>query len=298
MDATTVLDAMSSERLSRSRRLESLLRLVARIGQPSTRAEATHRLCEAARVLAGSAAAAVFLLDGVLARVAVSGFALLPPDGLPGSLEPDELARLAAWADRAGLAPLEVAPLRLDDGEHLLGALVLFGGAVEPLADDDLAVLGRTAACVIEQARTVDDLRRAYETQERTQDQVVRSERLRVVGEMALGIAHDFNNVLNAVLGQVGVLELLSTARPELSAPIDRLKHVALEGAATVSRLQDFSRQRRDQEFAEVDLGELCRSAALMARERGFASRVVIDERIEREVRVAGNREELREVLD
>jgi signal transduction histidine kinase/CheY-like chemotaxis protein len=287
---------MSRDRLSRSRRLEGIARLIPSLGQPASRAEAATRLCDAVRSLLGASASALFLNEGVLTRVAHSGFALLPPDGLPASLEPPELERLRAWAAGTGLSPLEVAPLRLDD--QALGALVLCGGAVEPLTDEQLQLLGRTAAYVIEQARTVDDLRRAYDSQERTQDQVVRSERLRVLGEVALGIAHDFNNVLNAMLGQVGVLELLAASRPELSAPIERLKRVALEGAATVSRLQDFSRQRRDQEFAELDLSALCHDAVVMARERGFSTRVGFDERIEAEVRVAGAPSELRDVLE
>src|SRR5205085_1018365 len=100
-------------------------------------------------------------------RAAMSGFALVPPEGLPASLEPRELDALVAWGGRSGLHPVEVAPLRLDD--QPLGALVLFGGHVEPFAESDLVLLGGVAAYALEQARTVDELRRAYETQERTQ---------------------------------------------------------------------------------------------------------------------------------
>jgi signal transduction histidine kinase/CheY-like chemotaxis protein len=288
---------MSSERIRRERRLEGIARIVPHIGQrrPNNRAEAAARLCEAVRELTGAAAAALFLDDGVLARAAACGFTLLPPDGLPNSLDGAELDKLIAWGSRRGLAPVELAPLRFE--EQVLGVLALFGGPVEPLTGDDLAVLGGSAAYVLEQARTLDEQRRALETQERIQDQVVRTERLRVLGEVALGIAHDFNNVLNAMLVQVGVLELLAKEQPSLAAPIEHLKHVALDGASTVSRLQDFSRQRRDQEFAELDLTDLCRSASVMVRERVCAP-LQVEERLEAAVLVAGNARELREAID
>jgi signal transduction histidine kinase len=284
-----------SSRLPRSERVAGIARLVPRIGQPAGRAEAAVRVCDAARELLGASAAALFIDEGVVSRAAASGFALLPPDGLPASLEPAELETLARWGAHGGLAPVEIALLCLEG--QVLGALVLFGGDVEPLGGADLALLGSVVACALEQARTVDDLRRAYETQERTQEQVVRTERLRVLGEMALGIAHAFNNVLNAMLGQVGVLELLADGHRDLAEAIARIKHVALDGAATVSRLQDFSRQRRDQEFAELDLSELARTAMRALGERG-GRELVLDERLEPRVLVAGNAAELRDVLD
>ena len=283
-----------SELVTREARIDGFARLVPSVGLAATRPEAASRLCESVRALTGAAAAALFLDEGVLYRAAASGFDGPLPEALRAASSPDESESLRRWSAATGHGRIEIAPVEID--EHRIGLLVLFGGNVEPLLGDDLRLLGSISAHILENARTIEELRRAYETQDRTQDQVVRTERLRVVGEMALGIAHDFNNVLNAVLGQVGVLELLSDGQPALGSPIERLKQVALDGARTVSRLQDFSRQRRDQEFIELDLSELAHASVLALRQRG-TTQVALDESLLSGVRVAGNASELREAL-
>ena len=82
----------------------------------------------------------------------------------------------------------------------------------------------------------------------------MRAERMRALGEMARGIAHDFNNALNAILGQTGVLAALVGDRPAAAEALERLRKVALDGAATIRRVQEFSGQRRDRDFDRVDL--------------------------------------------
>ena len=195
--------------------------------------------------------------------------------------------------EKQGGKPFEVAPLTTDEGQ--IGSLVLLGGPVEPLDPASLSLLGASAALIIEQATLVEQLRSEMARTERTSDQVMRTERLRVVGEMALGIAHEFNNVLNAMLGQIGVLEIVSDGNLACRGPIARLKKVAMEGARTVSRLQDFSRQRRDREFSTVDLTALVE--ALVSDLRRRTPDLVIDDEIAPGVTVLGDEAELRDAL-
>jgi len=54
----------------------------------------------------------------------------------------------------------------------------------------------------IEAAGRFEKLQRAYESLKATQEQLVASERLNALGQMAAGVAHDFNNLLAAILGE------------------------------------------------------------------------------------------------
>jgi signal transduction histidine kinase len=126
-------------------------------------------------------------------------------------------------------------------------------GMAHTLDEDRLRIAGQLQA-----------LQTAHEALETTQSQLVRAERLAVVGKLAAGLAHEIGNPL-AVLG--GFLELL--ADPALS-DADRKGAVARMGreldriSRTVRQLLDFS--RAPQLDVAGDVGEaLKHTAALMA---------------------------------
>jgi signal transduction histidine kinase/CheY-like chemotaxis protein len=137
-----------------------------------------------------------------------------------------------------------------------------------------------------------------------TQQELVRSEKLRAMGEMASGMAHDFNNSLCGVLG---FLEL--TLREEGLSSVTRgnlemARTCALDAAQTVRRVQDFARVRRDEHtFQVLDVGALARSAVELARPkwddlaRLHGRPITLDFRAEAARPVHGNAAELREVL-
>lgn len=87
------------------------------------------------------------------------------------------------------------------------------------------------------------------------EQQLLRTERLRALGEMASGVAHDFNNILGAILGRA---QLLHRAVQEEGTRrgLEAIEKAALDGANTVRRLQHFTRKRRDEEFFPVDLNQ------------------------------------------
>ena len=119
---------------------------------------------------------------------------------------------------------------------------------------DDLAYLTGLAgqlAVAIERTLHFEDLQRAYESLQSTQKQLVRSERLKALGEMAAGVAHDFNNSLSVILGRAEFL--LRRFREE--APVDpasavrdleAIRTISKQAAETIHRIQDFTRIRKD----------------------------------------------------
>ena len=123
-----------------------------------------------------------------------------------------------------------------------------------------ISIFARQAADVIENARMFKDLQDAYEKLSQTQEQMLETEKLRVLGEMACGVAHDFNNNLGAILGRAQLLQL-KTSEPEVFKGLKEIEELALTGAETVKRTQEFARVRSKTVKECVMVNEVVRDA-------------------------------------
>ncbi len=104
------------------------------------------------------------------------------------------------------------------------------------------------------------------------EQQLLQSEKLKSLGELAGGVAHDFNNILAAILGRVQLLRK-QLAPPmgktekrgsaiDLEKGLEIIERASLDGAETVRRIQEFCRRRSDQkDFVQVDINELIENA-------------------------------------
>jgi nitrogen-specific signal transduction histidine kinase len=108
---------------------------------------------------------------------------------------------------------------------------------------------------------------RAYQDLKAAQDQLVRAEKLRALGEMASGVAHDFNNVLAAILGRVQLI-LRRVEDPTLRQWLSIVERAALDGAKIVRQLQEFTHIRRDRPTQTVDVNAVVEDAVEMTRTR------------------------------
>jgi GAF domain-containing protein/CheY-like chemotaxis protein len=212
---------------------------------------------------------------------------------------------------RSGVEPAPGAvPLRywlgvpMLAGRVALGVLALRSGE-RPFTEADERLLSNIAdlgALALRSARLFEERARAYGELAAAQDQLVRTEKLRALGEMASGVAHDFNNLLASILGRAQLV-LQRVADPQLRQWLQVVERAALDGAATVRRLQDFTRIRRDQPFVAVDLNEVVRDALEITqsrwREEPSSRGVSIEVRtsLGAPPRVAGDPAELREAL-
>jgi len=100
------------------------------------------------------------------------------------------------------------------------------------------------------------------------EQQLLQSEKLRSLGELAEGVAHDFNNVLATILGRAQLLKMKIEPPPrgeerrqvvhELKKGLEVIEKAAREGADTVGRIREFSRIRDDDKyFTAVNLNEV-----------------------------------------
>ena len=147
-------------------------------------------------------------------------------------------------------------------GSQVVGVLALRSGDRYFSEADErvLTNIAGLAALALRSARLYQDRTRAYEELALAQDQLVRSEKLRALGEMASSVAHDFNNLLAAILGRAQLL-LHRVADPTARHWLQIIERSAVDGAKTVRRLQEFTRIRRDQPAVAVDLNQVVREA-------------------------------------
>jgi GAF domain-containing protein/CheY-like chemotaxis protein len=225
---------------------------------------------------------------------------------LPVEDDPQIVAREALLAH--GVRMFSGLPVML--GDRLLGVLAV--SSREPLDGTDEALIRALvgqAAVAIQNARLYEEARahelearRALDELRRTQEQLVRIEKLRALGEMASGVAHDFNNVLAVILGRAQLLQR-KLHDPTLLRWLDVVEEAALDGARTVRQIQEFTRARSDQPSQTVDLNQAVHDAVEMTRarwrdesqSRGVEIRLVLDLGVVPSI--DGQPLELREVL-
>ncbi len=142
----------------------------------------------------------------------------------------------------------------------------------------------------------------AYEELKATQDQLLQSEKLRAVGEIAAGVAHDFNNTLGIILGNIQLL-LRGAGDPKMRSRLQAVEQAALDGAETIRRIQEFTRIQPDEAAAPVDLSLLA-SSVIEVMKPGWENsmhakgcRIDINLDLADDVLAAGVAPEIREVL-
>ena len=202
-----------------------------------------------------------------------------------------------------------------DAYRHWLGVPALAGGEIvgvlavarrAPAFTEEhqtfLSHAAQLVALALRSAALYDDRVRIHEELLLAQEHVVRSERLRALGEMASGIAHDFNNLLAAILGRAQLLRTKITD-PRLSDWLRVIEQSALDGSHTVRRLQEFTRVRRDRPLASVDLAQIVRDAIQLTESqwRNSAARhgvlISVDTDLQPVPDILGAPSELREVM-
>jgi len=177
-------------------------------------------------------------------------------------------ARLARHGFRSAL----MVPLSLAGGPP---ALLLIASrkadGFTPAESRVVAGLASHLSAALRAARLNERLEQAFGKLEATQEQLVRSEKLRTAGELASGVAHDFNNVLGAILGRVQLLRRRAKSKKlsteQLVESLGVMELAARDGAETVRRLRQFS-HGDDAEAGAVELAEALEAAAEFTRPR------------------------------
>jgi len=209
------------------------------------------------------AAVRLKLGEGITGRAAAERQGLLINDYRTSPLAPP------LFLERTGITATIAAPLLYRD--RLIGALSLNNEGTERAftAEDQqtLTLFAAHAAIAIENARLYGQVEEALRDLQGVQAELIRSEQLRGLGQMAAGIAHDVNNTLAAILGQAELLKLRTRA-PDLLEGLTLVETAATDGAQVVRRLQEFARPRGASPLASCDLTAIVREAVEFTRPR------------------------------
>jgi len=145
-------------------------------------------------------------------------------------------------------------------------------------------------------------LKETLEDLKKTHTQLIQSEKMRALGDLAGGIVHDFNNILGIITGRAELL--LKQAKEEESIKgLMLIEQVANDGAEKIRRLQEYTKIGKESIFIKVDLNKILQQVAEItsfkwkdeASARGF--NINIDMDLKEISPVAGNPSELREVF-
>ena len=155
---------------------------------------------------------------------------------------------------RAGLETLP-APTAVD-------ALVVLGQALHVYVE----LYSETAKVAVQNTaeRRAAELERALASLSAAQETLLQQARLKAMGSLADGVAHDVNNALNAVLLRTMLLTRL--ADPKAKAHLESIETVVRSAAATVQRLQEFSRRREARSRAACDAPTVVRESVALTR--------------------------------
>jgi|GEM_PF-1556010 len=130
---------------------------------------------------------------------------------------------------------------------------------------DSLRGFAAQAASAIVNARLYEDLRDAYDDIRIAQDELVRTERMRTLGELASSVAHDFNNILLAILTHTQIA-LRDLQAPSLKHALEVIEQAAMDGSEVVRRVQNLARTKSPDLREPVDLSVIVRQSLEIAQ--------------------------------
>jgi signal transduction histidine kinase len=174
-------------------------------------------------------------------------------------------------ADGSGAFPRALGVLYVDNA-----------GSAEPFSGDALRAaeaLARHAALAIENAQLFEREQHTIEELQKAQKQLLQSEKLATIGQMAAGIAHELNTPLTYIMGNLELMEL----QPLTPAQRDMLSSIA-RGSERIrslaKRLLAFSRPARE-EMAPLAVNDVVERSLELCQYQIASGRVALVRRLE-----------------
>lgn len=96
--------------------------------------------------------------------------------------------------------------------------------------------------------------------------QLLQSQKMEAIGQLAGGIAHDFNNLITAILGYTGLLKLQSGQIPNVLSTAEMIEKAGLRAEQLTTQLLGFARKGKNQDVV-LDLQQVIKdSISLLER--------------------------------
>lgn len=135
-----------------------------------------------------------------------------------------------------------------------------------------LTIFAENAAVSLEKAELYQEYEKQAKDSKRivnelmsAQNQLIDSQKMRALGDLASGMAHDFNNVLAIVAGR-SELSLTWTQDEKIKKSLMQILKAVSDGQKTVRRLQEFYRTRSEGGWVEIDVDKLIQEVVEVTR--------------------------------
>ncbi len=163
-------------------------------------------------------------------------------DSTDADRAPDFAAQPETWLPWAlSCRPTILAPLIT--GEDVTGVLAVQSSDLATSDVPAITAFANQLAAAWKRATLMEELSGSLRELRRTQDILLRAQKMEAVGNLAGGVAHDFNNLLTAITGYAELaLAGMGPDDPAL-ADLHQIRKVAAQAASLTSQLLAFSRQ-------------------------------------------------------
>ena len=164
---------------------------------------------------------------------------------------------------------------------RLFGAVgVVFGERTAPDDQNWRLIEGLTELTAISVSKTYQHqkLQKAFDALRASQDALVRTEKLRALGQMSAGIAHDLKNLLNPMQLYTDHMRDAASNREEVLETLRLMDRVLTRGLETVERLRDFSRVTPEEsDSTPTDLNSMVREAVEISKPKLARSQLALE---------------------
>ncbi len=167
---------------------------------------------------------------------------------------------------RLGVRAFLGVPVRID--ERVIGVLTIRTCRDEGFSVEFVEMaraFASQAAIAFENSRLYQELQGAFQELSHTQDQLVQSQKMQAIGQLAGGVAHDFNNLLTVITGQAYFLLHDLSTEGLLRERVELIQKTGKRAADLTRQLLAFSRKQVLQP-KPLDLNGLVEGVAPMLR--------------------------------
>lgn len=153
-----------------------------------------------------------------------------------------------------------IAPSRkAAEGILLYGGLAIVGVAGLLLL---LVLMRRANAASSAELRVLKKKNEAMEEINQKMQALAHHQRLETIGTMTASIAHDFNNLLTPIMGySIMTMEMLPADATDLQENLMEIYDASVKAKDIVTRLAELTKKGNEENFKEIDVDEVIRSA-------------------------------------